>query len=267
MTDSPAALRAEERDEAEKHDLLYHGLAVQQLRMKESDWTKFDTIQAPLDMYTASISRLGPVAGLTVLDAGCGDGWLSVILAKRGAAIVEAFDISEEGVRAARQRAEVNGVAERCRFTTGSFYEIPLPDRSVDVVIGQSILHHLRYKQAAADELFRVMKPGARAIFAEPFGNKLWLERLRLFVPVESEAPEDPGEWARQFKYSDLPPFAKLFEVEVQEIQFLSRVDRIVKWRGLLDGVRKFDRWLLHNARFLRPYARSIVIELRRPTG
>lgn len=265
--DSPAALRAEERDEAEKHDLLYQGIAAQQLRMKESDWTKFDSIQEPVDSYTASILRLGPVAGLTVLDAGCGDGWLSVIIAKRGAARVEAFDISEEGVRAARQRAEVNGVAEQCRFTAGSFYEIPLPDRSVDVVIGQSILHHLRYKQAAADELFRVMKPGARAIFAEPFGNKLWLERLRLLVPIASEAPEDPGEWARQFKYSDLPPFAKLFEVQVQEIQFFSRIDRIVKWRAFLDGVRKFDRWVLQYVPFLRPYARAIVVELRRPTG
>lgn len=88
------------------------------------------------------------------------------------------------------------------------------------MVIGQSILHHLGHKDQAAAELHRAMKLGARAISREPFGNSLWLERLRLMVRVESAAPEDPGEWARRFKYSDLEPFRKYFEIEVEEFQF-----------------------------------------------
>ena len=144
---------------------------------------------------------------------------------------------------------------------------MPLAAESVDAVMGQAILHHLGQKARAANELFRVMKPGARAVFAEPFGNALWLERLRLFVPVASEAPEDPGERARQFKSTDIEPFKEKFEVELEEFQLLSRVDRIVSWQPFTRAVGRFDRWLLKHAHSLRPYARAAVIELRRRPG
>jgi len=264
MSEDSTALRAEERSEADKHDVLYRGPEFQRPLMNESAWTRFDQSQPVLDPYIGSMVRLGPVAGLRVLDAGCGDGWLSIILAKRGA-FVEGFDISTEGVRVAQRRAEANGVAHQCRFSVASFYEIPLAAESVDAVMGQSILHHLGHKARAADELFRVMKPGARAVFAEPFGNSLWFERLRLFVPVSSGAPEDPGEWARQFKYSDIEPFKEKFDVELEEFQLLSRLDRIVSWQPFTRAVGRLDRWLLKHVPFLRPYGRAAVIELRRP--
>ena len=119
MSEDSTALRAEERSEADKHDVLYRGPEFQRPLMNESAWTRFDQSQPVLDPYIGSMVRLGPVAGLRVLDAGCGDGWLSIILAKRGA-FVEGFDISAEGVRVAQRRAEVNGVAHQCRFL-GSF--------------------------------------------------------------------------------------------------------------------------------------------------
>src|SRR5688500_713616 len=184
MSANTLAFYDEEREEAKKHDVIYGNPDLERLRMRPSDWEKFDGIDEPLDAYTGSMLRLGDIRGMHVLDAGCGDGWLSVILAKRGAAFVDAFDVSPEGVRVARQRAELNGVAARCHFEAASFYSIPFGDESADVVIGQSILHHLGHKDRAAEELFRVMKPGARAIFREPFGNSLWLERVRLMVPV-----------------------------------------------------------------------------------
>lgn len=203
-----------------------------------------------------------------MLDAGCGDGWLSVILGKRGA-VVDAFDISVEGIRTAERRAELNGVGSRCRFTVGSFYSIPFPDESFDAVIDQSILHHLGHKDQAAAELYRVMKPGARAVFAEPFGNSLWLERLRLLIPVESQAPEDPTEWARQFKDTDLEAFRAWFEVQVEEYHLFSRFERILSSKRLIDGLGRLDRRLLPSMRWLRPYARSVVVELlrREPTS
>jgi ribosomal protein L11 methylase PrmA len=65
----------------------------------------------------------------TVLDAGCGDGWFSVILAKRGAASVNAFDISGEAVRLAKTRARVNGVSDCVKVKKASIYVIPAADR------------------------------------------------------------------------------------------------------------------------------------------
>ena len=110
------------------------------------------------------------------------------------------------------------------------------------------------------------MKPGARAVFAEPFGNSLWLERLRLLIPVESSAPE---EWARQFKYADLEAFRAWFGVDVEEYHLFSRFDRILSSKRFIDGLGRLDRRLLRSTPWLRPYARSVVVELlrREPTS
>jgi 2-polyprenyl-3-methyl-5-hydroxy-6-metoxy-1,4-benzoquinol methylase len=262
-----ADTRSEELEEAERHDALYRDRQTEKLRLKTADWSKFDSIGEPLNAYYASMLRLGNVSGLSVLDAGCGDGWLSTILAKRGA-VVDGFDISPEGVKTAQMRASVNGVADRCTFATASFYSLPYADESFDAIIGQAILHHLRNKEVAAMELFRIMKPGARAIFVEPLGNSAVLERFRLLVPVPSAAPEDPTEWKRQFKYSDIETFAVHLEVQAaEEYQLFSRLDRVLKSRVTLDTIARLDRRLLKWMPFLRRYARSIVLEFSRPVA
>src|SRR3989442_11786236 len=73
-------------------------------------------------------------------------------------------------------------------FSAASSCSLPYDDARYDAVIGQAIPHHLREKGQVARELYRVLKPRARAIFSEPFGNSSWLERLRLVVPVPSRA-------------------------------------------------------------------------------
>ena len=60
-----------------------------------------------------------------------------------------------------------------------------MPDASVDVVFGIAILHHLDLPQAAR-EVWRILKPGGRAIFQEPVRN---LEAH----PVDQELDPVPG--------------------------------------------------------------------------
>ena len=69
----------------------------------------------------ATISLLGNVAGLRVLDAGCGPGALTEWLVEHGAA-VNAVDVSPEMVRIARERVgdrvrvQVADLSNRHRF-------------------------------------------------------------------------------------------------------------------------------------------------------
>jgi len=258
-----ADVSVEERSEAERHDRFYASQPSASLVMEPADWEKFESMDTPLCAYHASMLRLGDVRGLRVLDAGCGDGWLSVILAKRGAT-VDGFDISPRAIQCARRRAVANGVADMTAFEVASFYSLPYDDARYDAVIGQAILHHLREKGQVARELYRVLKPRARAIFSEPFGNSSWLERLRLLVPVPSGAPDDPTEWTRQLKYTDLEPFRSLFEIDVAEMQLLSRLERLVSSRRLVAWLKRFDVSVLRTCPWLRRYARTIVVELRR---
>ena len=43
----------------------------------------------------------------------------------------------------------------------------------------------------------------------------------------------------------------------------MTRLDRVLKSRRLVNSLRLLDRALLANFRFLRPYARTVVVTLR----
>ena len=257
-----ASIREEERREARKHQELYQADKPVALGLKPMDWLRFDSDQPSLNSYVASVRALGDIAGKRVLDFGCGDGWLSVILAKRGA-IVDGFDISSEAIKTAVARAKANALTDRCHFFVASGYSLPLGDNSYSHVVGQSILHHLSHKEVLARELARIVKPGGIAVFSEPFGNSLWLERLRLMVPVASQAPEDPDEWEHQFKYKDVLDFQG-FTGTATEFQLLSRLDRVFPARRLVQWLNRLDGWLLSHVGFLRPYAREVMVKLIR---
>jgi SAM-dependent methyltransferase len=254
--------RAEEQFEIAKHAEVYRCDAASALVMEPDDWEKLDRAR-PLNAYFASMIRLGDVRGRHILDAGCGDGWLSVILAKRGARVT-GFDLSPHAIQLARARIAANDVAACVHVEAASFYNLPFPDGAFDAAIGQAILHHIRDKRQAAVELHRVLRPGAYAYFVEAFRGSDVLERLRLLIPVASEAPEDPDHWKDKLTYADLAAFDGRFEVRAEEYQLLSRLGRVLHARWFVAGLNRLDRWLLRAFPFLRRYARTVLIELRR---
>jgi 2-polyprenyl-3-methyl-5-hydroxy-6-metoxy-1,4-benzoquinol methylase len=250
----------EERREAERHDRLYAEQRSDVLVMRPSAWERFDHVAEPLTAYVASVLQLGDIRGKRVLDMGCGDGWYSVILAKRGAD-VSGYDISAAAIETARERARQNGVTQRTQFDVASAYALPYGDSTFDVVTGQSILHHLVDTGRLASELKRVMKPGATAVFCEPFAGVRWLRRVRRWVPVPSQAPDDPDQ--TQFSYADAEALGHHFRVELREFQLLARLDRVVRAAKVVQFLGKADRVLLRSVPFLRRYAGAVVVTLR----
>ena len=69
----------------------------------------------------------------------------------------------------------------------GSAHALPLPDASVDVVFGISILHHLDL-EIASHEVHRVLKEGGRAVFLEPVRNSRLLMQMRQLLPKRAGA-------------------------------------------------------------------------------
>ena len=231
--------------------------------MRADDWEKFDRIRTPLNSYHAAVLTLGDIRGKRVLDLGCGDGWFSIILAKRGAQVV-AFDVAIEAARTARDRGIANDVAGRASFAVASAYSLPFADNAFDLVSGMAILHHMADKPRVAAELRRVLRPGGRAVFMEPLGDSLAFERLRRFVPVPSEAEDDPDQWATQFKHAELDFFRRDFIVRWEDFHLVSRLDRVIHSAAARRALNHLDRYLLRFAPPLRRLARSIVVELEK---
>lgn len=96
-------------------------------------------------------------AGCTVLDAGAGEGVLSVLLAKKGCKVL-GVDLSQPNVESAKAYAEQEGVADRVTFVQGDAEHLPAEDASYDYVVSSHVLEHLPDFQRGARELRRVAK-------------------------------------------------------------------------------------------------------------
>ncbi len=254
-------IKDEELSETSRHNVHYR--EEKPYILQPLDWEKFDKEDYPTHGYVYSVKCLGDIEGKNVLDLGCGNGWLSIILAKRRAN-VHAIDISSEAINSAKIMADINQVSSKIIFNVGSAYDLEYPDNYFDLVIGQAILHHLSDKTRLSNSLFRVLKNGGKAVFSEAFGDSYILERIRLLFPVPLDE-EDKTHWNDQIKYSDLNIFKKNFLLKFKEFQLLSRIDRIIEYKSIIDCVGKIDLLLLKCFPFLRRYARTIVIELIKP--
>ena len=107
-------------------------------------------------------------AGETVLDLGCGGGLDALIAARRvgPAGRVIGVDLAPAMVRKAAATARQAGLTQ-AEFRVGHLEKLPVDSATIDVAISNCVLNYADDKPAAARELFRVLKPGGRALIAD----------------------------------------------------------------------------------------------------
>jgi arsenite methyltransferase len=106
--------------------------------------------------------------GETVLDLGSGAGADVLISARRVGATGKAIglDMTDEMLELARANAADAGV-HNVEFLKGYLEEIPLADRTVDVVISNCVINLAADKPTVLAEAARVLKPGGRFAIAD----------------------------------------------------------------------------------------------------
>ncbi len=108
------------------------------------------------------LSLAPPGAQLTglLLDVGCGPGNIVLKIARRCPLLsIVGLDYSLNMVRAARQSAVVAGLEGRVWLHQESASQIPFPSSAFDIVLSNSVLHHLEEPIGAFEEMLRVTKP------------------------------------------------------------------------------------------------------------
>lgn len=144
-----------------------------------------------------------------VLDIGCGPGWLVRNYATNGADIY-AVDITDKAVELTRKMLdlfELHGTIQ-----VGNAEELPFEDDTFDFISSSGVLHHTPDMQKAVDEVYRVLKPGHRAVISVYYKNillhpklfPLFLKLYRLFKPNvpgrdKMMNAEDPNDFIRMY--------------------------------------------------------------------
>lgn len=98
-----------------------------------------------------------------VVDIACGDGYGSYLMSKYASNVV-GIDILLEAVNHAKNHYQ----ACNLEFIQGSAYNIPLKDKSIDVVVSfETIEHHDRHQQMMT-EVLRILKDDGLLIISSP---------------------------------------------------------------------------------------------------
>jgi len=99
--------------------------------------------------------------GKQVLEIGTGNGAEGVMFALNGAQYT-GVDLTDTALEATRKHFAVMGLTGK--FQRENAEHLSFPGESFDWVFSHGVLHHTPNTQAAINEVYRVLKPGGRAI-------------------------------------------------------------------------------------------------------
>ena len=119
--------------------------------------------QALPEAGASGAASLKPLAGLRLLDVGCGGGLMAEPLRRLGGEVV-AIDAAEPNVRAARLHAEEQGLAIDYRHATAE--ALAADGERFDAVIALEIVEHVADLDVFATACTSLVKPGGSLVVA-----------------------------------------------------------------------------------------------------
>jgi len=99
--------------------------------------------------------------GLDVLEIGCGLGTDGAQFARAGANYT-GIDLTDAAIELARKRFELFNIPGK--FKTADAERLDFADNSFDLVYSHGVLHHTPDTAGAVKEIYRVLRPGGRAV-------------------------------------------------------------------------------------------------------
>ena len=159
------------------------------------------------------------LAGMDLLDVGCGPASITADLAERVApGRVVALDAASGALEAARATLRDRGLSEQVEVTSGDVMALPFEDASFDVVHAHQVLQHLADPVGALAEMRRVTRPGgivavrdavysAMTWFPEPAGMEQWRSVYMATARANGGEPDAGSRllsWARAAGFTDV---------------------------------------------------------------
>ena len=144
---------------------------------------------SPLEWHAWVFENMAVQPGMTVLECGCGPGWLWRHNLERipQNCQITLSDFSDGMV--AEAEAALADTGYDFRFQTVNIEEIPFPDDSFDIVVANHMLYHVPNLQKGLAEVRRVLKPDGK-FFAATNGDDHMKEIKELALKIAPQVNE-----------------------------------------------------------------------------
>lgn len=128
----------------------------------EREWEAEQITWGMFGTPESEVGILGDVDGLDVIDLGCGTGYFSAWLARRGARPV-GVDVTPAQIETARRLQEETGIA--FPLVEASAESVPFPDGSFDLAFSEYGASIWCDPYLWLPEAWRLLRPGGRLVF------------------------------------------------------------------------------------------------------
>jgi ubiquinone/menaquinone biosynthesis C-methylase UbiE len=201
------------------------------------------------DVGTRFGSALGPAARGRLIDVACGPGVVTAALAPSAASVV-AFDATDEMLAKAKARCAKVGL-RNVDFKSGDAEHLPFADAEFDGAVTRAALHHFADPQRAISEMFRVLRPGGAAVFADVISSEdanesrlhNAIERLRDPSHVRMLPASELDSYARQAGFRDLEAATWDIDRELEEwFSIVSDTARVEPIRTVVHALAQSGR-------------------------
>ncbi len=159
---------------------------------------RYGTLTEPGGGWQALAAGLAAgFSGKTVADLGCGEGALSLLLARFAEKVV-AFDQSEKMLGLIAEKATEQHVRERLDLRLGNLEELDLSGELFDALFLSQSLHHTSDPKAVVQSAAKGLKPGGLMIILDlvrhehEWARDEWADQWLGFDPLETR------EWLAQ---------------------------------------------------------------------
>jgi SAM-dependent methyltransferase len=124
------------------------------------------------DVATKELIRLSSFTpDMHILDVGCGVGGSTRRLSNETGCRVSGIDLSDVYIDAAERLTQLLKLQERVKFYTASALALPFDDNTFDGAWSIQMNMNVEDKLGWLKEVYRVLKPGGRAVLYEVCGN------------------------------------------------------------------------------------------------
>ncbi|CAN7743794.1 class I SAM-dependent methyltransferase [Paenibacillus sp. LjRoot56] len=119
------------------------------------------------DKEFRNLSWYGLQNGMSVLELGSGPGFVTEqLLNGLQDSKITALEVDIDLLDVAKSRLD-KFPSPRLQFVHSSVYDTGLPDNTFDFAIARLLFLHLHYPEKAAEEIFRVLKPGGKLVIID----------------------------------------------------------------------------------------------------